>query len=248
MSFNTLSDQLAHASKKFSRACDQINILKQRIAELIRMFSYCDPNLAVNNQQASNPTEATYNSATYTTHSTNNFNVSIFKESIRQQIENLQSVKTAYLMYAHSKADEITRLQCELYGEEAVRVAYGGVASEAATSTSEVDQSRLSQEELQSQNETDYTNETPFIAHHSTLEPQPESHGYQESVQVNIYQAESSSRRTSENDNNNDQNYWTPWDFSANQDILLDDHTQFRQASAASSSQVQLIEYDFLTA
>lgn len=48
----------------------------------------------------------------------------VFREQIRQQIENLQSVKTAYFMYAHRKADEITKLQCELYGEDAVREAY----------------------------------------------------------------------------------------------------------------------------
>ena len=62
--------------------------------------------------------EGTYDASTKKKH------LSVLRESIRQQIENLQGVKTAYFMYAHRKADEITKLQCELYGEETVMAAY----------------------------------------------------------------------------------------------------------------------------
>lgn len=51
-------------------------------------------------------------------------NVNRFRETVRQQIENLQSIKSVYFIYANTKADEITRLQCELYGADAVRMAY----------------------------------------------------------------------------------------------------------------------------
>lgn len=47
-----------------------------------------------------------------------------FRETTRMQIENLHCVQTAYLMYAQRKADEITRIQCELYGEDVVRAVY----------------------------------------------------------------------------------------------------------------------------
>ncbi|RNA42052.1 hypothetical protein BpHYR1_037135 [Brachionus plicatilis] len=98
---------LQKATKKFTKSCDQIKLLKQRIAELIKMFSFTEnlDALSLTSERAS-------------------FNKNLFNETIRQQIENLQSIRTAYIMYARKKADEITKLQCDLYGEDAVQEAY----------------------------------------------------------------------------------------------------------------------------
>lgn len=105
--------ELEKATKKFTKSCDQIKLLKQRITELIKMFSYTETldGLPVTSERPS-------------------FNKNVFNETIRQQIENLQSIRSAYVMYAHKKADEITKLQCELYGEDAVREAYEMVRNE----------------------------------------------------------------------------------------------------------------------
>jgi hypothetical protein len=200
MSFTTLNNELVHASKKFARACEQIKILKQRIAELIRMFSY-------SSEQSQITTTANNNNNTVESpnaNNNNNFNANIFKESIRQQIENLQSVKTAYFMYAHRKADEITRLQCELYGEDTVRASYENASPEvliSATSTTE------------SQDEDDDDHE------HND---QDDEHNQ---VQFNTQETSSSSN---ENTNNN----WPHWNAPNQQQ----------------TAQIQLIEYDFLTA
>ena len=102
----TLNARLAHESKKFVKACDQIKMLKRRISELVGMFSFCDPN------QMESANDAEEDDITNSCS-----NVNLFRESIRQQIENLQNIKRAYFIYANKKADEITRLQCELYGE-----------------------------------------------------------------------------------------------------------------------------------
>ena len=114
--------RLAKASNKFLKACDQIKILKQQIAELIAMFTYYDPQ------------SSTFQNQKQTLES--DLNVTCLRERVRQQIETLQGVKTAYFMYAHQKADEITKLQCELYGEDAVREAYENGTSTQATSSS----------------------------------------------------------------------------------------------------------------
>ncbi len=81
-------ERLENVSMKFVKACDQIKLIKQRISELINIF----------------------------THDTSNSECSLnatFTETIRQQIENLQSIKNAYFLYAHRKAAEINKLQCE---------------------------------------------------------------------------------------------------------------------------------------
>lgn len=112
----SLNERLAHTSKKFYKSCEQIKLIKQRIGELINVFKYCDQELATIDcgeleREPQSPEQRSNH-------------LSIFKESIRQEIENLQCIKTAYFVYAHRKADEITKLQCELFGEEAVREAY----------------------------------------------------------------------------------------------------------------------------
>lgn len=195
-----LNTQLASASKKFYKSCEQIKVIKQHISELISVFSYCDQEInRLSQEHVSNlsqtvststmsstavdetrsvttitPTSTLFSSQDHTysiisSSSPSSFNrtisseyevedmssllsssfllysgdnemlvsdettsgfiskkkhLSVFRESIRQQIENLQCVKTAYFMYAHRKADEITKLQCELYGEDIVREAY----------------------------------------------------------------------------------------------------------------------------
>lgn len=191
-----LSSELASASRKFYKSCEQIKVIKQRIGELVDMFAYCEQeinrirttttitgiahshnhaSLAACSQTPSSTSVlvesasissrdsrlANLNMSNNTSSSSFNYSddldysdradllqdcdemnvvvfsssendaslsssshMSAFRESIRQQIENLHCVKTAYFMYAHHKADEITRIQCELYGEDAVREAY----------------------------------------------------------------------------------------------------------------------------
>jgi hypothetical protein len=128
---NEISERLAHSSRKFARTCDQIRMLKRRISELIGLYGYYE-NMPSSSGAASVDAHATSASATNAievaavTESANSTSESgeLIKEFVRREIESLQRVKSAYLMYAYRKADEITRLQCELYGEDAVREAY----------------------------------------------------------------------------------------------------------------------------
>ena len=133
----TLNDRLAQASKKFTKACEQIKFLKQQISEYIGMFTYNDglgpfdsnDSLASVTQQQSamNGYLIQSNRSILNTHILNNaddFNHNLARENIRHKIEALQNFKSIFFMYAHQKAEEITKLQCELYGEEAVREAY----------------------------------------------------------------------------------------------------------------------------
>ena len=292
MSLNTLNDQLVHASKKFAKACDQIKILKQRIAELLRMFSYCDPSLAsnnnnninnyntntnnytnnttsnnnsnINNNNNSNyinpnstSTQTSETTTTSTTTNSNTFNASVFKDTIRQQIETLQSVKTAYFMYAQKKADEITRLQCELYGEDAVRLAYENASPDVLVSASDAGQASISQQEEighqeQTQNESNNNNNNDLlVATRSTNIDQRElinNDNDETSYGQTLTTSDSTQRSSSIGDNSEQQTYWTPWNFNVNPiETPMNDRMQFRQANT-SNSQVQLIEYDFLTA
>jgi len=134
----TLNDRLAQASKKFSKACEQIKLLKQQISEYIGMFTYNDGsqlsessfNINNNNnnqdehQIALNGYLIQSNITVNNYSNLNDFDHRLARENIRQKIETLQNFKSIFFMYAHQKAEEITKLQCELYGEEAVREAY----------------------------------------------------------------------------------------------------------------------------
>lgn len=129
----SLNDRLAQASKKFTKACEQIKLIKQQISEYIGMFAYNDGSqfssdsiLSTQQQMLINGGHLfqTNNSTTTTTQQNDDFNHNIARENIRQKIETLQNFKSIFFMYAHQKAEEITKLQCELYGEEAVREAY----------------------------------------------------------------------------------------------------------------------------
>ena len=117
-----LNTQLSIASKKFYKSCEQIKVIKQHISELMSMFSYCEQEMSRLSQEQVTQTQTQTQTLIPTT---TKKHLSVFRESIRQQIENLQGVKTAYFTYAHRKADEITKLQCELYGEDTVIAAYG---------------------------------------------------------------------------------------------------------------------------
>jgi len=147
----TLNDRLAQASKKFTKACEQIKLLKQQISEYIGMFTYNDglgPFVDSTSNVDSLATSATTSTSTtagqqqsalngyliqshrttilnsHILNTADDFNHNLARENIRQKIETLQNFKSIFFMYAHQKAEEITKLQCELYGEEAVREAY----------------------------------------------------------------------------------------------------------------------------
>ena len=175
MSFDELESRLSRTSNKFGKACNQIQALKQRIAQLMASFSFYD---RINQQtsSSSNSNSTTNNNGccslvgssrhfiridgleAYENNIEIDFNVSTLKESLRMQIESLQSVKTAYVVYARRKADEITRLQCDLYGEEAVREAYGqeAVLPNDSHQQQQQQQQQHQQQTIPSHNEPQY--------------------------------------------------------------------------------------------
>lgn len=126
----SLNDRLAQASKKFTKACEQIKLIKQQISEYIGMFAYNDGSQFSSDSILSTQQQLLINGGhlfqtnNSTTQQNDDFNHNIARENIRQKIETLQNFKSIFFMYAHQKAEEITKLQCELYGEEAVREAY----------------------------------------------------------------------------------------------------------------------------
>lgn len=125
-----LNDQLTKASKKFHKSIKQIKLVRQQIVQLASLFAYCDEeiNLAIVQQQQyvlnsdNDDQVAAETSIERLSRRRNHLNA--FKESIRQQIENLQCIKTAFLIYADRKADDIFKIQVDLFGEERVRQAY----------------------------------------------------------------------------------------------------------------------------
>ncbi len=178
MTVVALNDRLAVASKKFTRACEQITLLKQQIAVYISMFASC--NETIHNDLSQNAS----------------------REMVRQKIETLQNFKTIFFKYAHQKAEEITKIQVELYGDEAVQEAYQNSGGEEPagpeTTTNDSDIEREEQEGLT----------TNYWGDNNEYEPSQEF-----------------------NFNNNNNN------------------TNIEQVGTASTtSQLQLIEYDFLTA
>lgn len=233
-----LNERLAQASKKFSKACDQIKLLKQRIAELIKIFSYCDQ--SNNHQQifasesSPTPTVSTATSTPVTDDNQTylnliskndqlilnekNANINLFKETIRHQIENLQSIKTAYFMYAHKKADEITKLQCELYGEDAVREAYEMASPEALLPASASNHESENEDSNDIETETELETENEFDLNQSNNVEQTEN------FNASLHQSDSSQV--------DQENYWTPWD------VTQQDHQEssFNFSTSANSS------------
>ena len=120
---SALNNRLESASKKFTKACEQIKLLKQQLAVYIAMLSSYNSDAHSSNSTTTN-THLISRSEQKELDKTPNFSVNVSKDMIRQKIETLQDFKNIVFVYAHQKADEITKLQCELYGEEAVRDAY----------------------------------------------------------------------------------------------------------------------------
>ena len=162
----SLDERLELASKKFTKACEQIKVLKQQITVNLTMYA--------------NFTEMPDETA-------HDLNLNRNRETLRQKIETLQNFKNIFYMYAHRKADEITKIQCELYGEDAVRNAYDGT------------------------NNTSNNNDQ------------------ETSNEINGHVAVEGVVATNENDESWTEGYWT-------------------NESNAAHSQLQLTEYDFLTA
>ena len=134
-STSELIKRLKKESNKFVKACDQIKLVKNRISELLNLF---------NEQQHGE--------------STNQMKKS---EKLRLEIESLQSIKSAFFLYANRKADEITRLQCELYGEEAVRMAYDTAPVSALEPVPSNEQHRVAEDQT--------TTTTTTTAEHDNL-------------------------------------------------------------------------------
>lgn len=125
---SVLNNRLAKASKKFTKACEQIKLLKQQLTVYISMLS----SYSTDNQPTSNnPIQSTHLTRAEQKELDRKpgYNAILSREMIRQKIEALQDFKNIVFMYAHQKADEITKIQCELYGEEAVRDAYDNNSS-----------------------------------------------------------------------------------------------------------------------
>lgn len=129
----SLDERLALASKKFTKACEQIKVLKQQITVNLTMYANF-----TEMQESPTPT-------TTTTQPTDGLSLNRNRETLRQKIETLQNFKNIFYMYAHRKADEITKIQCELYGEDTVRSAYDG--STVSTSEQEINESSSSEQE-----------------------------------------------------------------------------------------------------
>ena len=126
---------------------------------------------------------ATNVNTTSAENSSTTINVNRFRETVRQQIENLQSIKSVYFIYANTKADEITRLQCELYGEDAVRMAYetsNAADTSPSSSSSHHNSSSSSRNSARSEaseanNHSDPQLSTNYFMDTSTSRPQNDS-------------------------------------------------------------------------
>ena len=196
----TLNDRLAQASKKFTKACDQIKVLKQQLAVNTALFTDY-------NDLLESPSAHTDRQDFHCELDDDEFNYQLSREMLRQKIETLQNFKTIFFMYAHQKAEEITKIQCELYGEDAVREAY-----EANPAAQQSDN-----QPLDSTNETEQTND---MNTDDTFEFQQED----------------------------DNNTWTQSNYWAEHFEPSQVDTTNQESHNFQPSQLQLIEYDFLTA
>lgn len=155
---SVLNNRLAKASKKFTKACEQIKLLKQQLTVYISMLSSYttdnQPSTSNNNQIQS--TQILTRAEQKELDRKPGYNAILSREMIRQKIEALQDFKNIVFMYAHQKADEITKLQCELYGEDAVRDAYDNNSSSSQEYTPEFDNT-VESEDVQETNSDDLT-------------------------------------------------------------------------------------------
>ena len=120
MNSKELNEQLLKVSKKFNKACNQIKLIKQEMARCVTLLNYYDTVESTSNGSQECPEQE----PSSLTIKTSSINYTLFKQHLSFKLDSLKNVQSAYFVYAHRKADEITRLQCEIYGEEAVREAY----------------------------------------------------------------------------------------------------------------------------
>lgn len=205
-----LNDRLAAASKKFTKACEQIKLLKQQLAVYIAMFSNFN-DVQENSNSSRNNSNNTDELQISNQLSGIDYNINLSRETVRQKIESLQNFKNVFFMYAHQKAEEITKLQCQLYGEDAVRDAY-----ETQSETIEPEPVIFSNTDREETNENE-TNEIVSNQFNDNSEMADEENSRWEQPS----------------------NYWNSYDqHLTNQQNELSNRP----------SQLQLIEYDFLTA
>ena len=92
----SLNDRLAQASKKFTKACEQIKLIKQQISEYIGMFAYNDGSQFSSDSILSTQQQLLINGGhlfqtnNSTTQQNDDFNHNIARENIRQKIETLK--------------------------------------------------------------------------------------------------------------------------------------------------------------
>lgn len=229
----TLNDRLAQASKKFTKACEQIKLIKQQISEYIGMFAYSDgsqfaaaSDLSVEQQLLYNNGHLFVSSTTMSGGDDAGFtNATLARESLRQKIETLQNFKSIFFMYAHQKAEEITRLQCELYGEEAVREAYDMAPPEVL---------------IPANNENDTTNDE-----NDSSSDLNDSTASDDSLLEQIYNT--NSNNNSFNDTNftsGEQTDNETW-MSRHESPLSNENTLNSNQTTSTTAQLQLIEYSF---
>lgn len=118
MSFNCaeidkLNTLLSRVTKKFLRACEQVQAMNKKLANLCHIYGemeqVCGMSGGVGQQPASDQRP---------------FNYNMMLSGLVQQIESVRDIKQVYVVYARRKADEITSIQSKLYGEQIVLDAY----------------------------------------------------------------------------------------------------------------------------
>lgn len=259
-----LNNKLAHASKKFYKSCDQIKLIKQRISDLIGVFTYCeqeinrlsqlsnseangnnqsirndhnynliDPNLVSmnvldvrNGSNSSGSTSSEYEesiprrtSKEINCNSKATTHINIFRDQIRQQIESLQCVKTVYFMYAHRKADEITKLQCEIYGEDAVREAYEQAEPDALMPVAATYSTN---------------NNRQFVDDNNAIE-------FNEADSISLFNQQNSSTSVENSISHRNDSNWSPWNFNQFYpfSVFSSDFTEYtNRENLSNSSQV----------
>jgi hypothetical protein len=143
-----LSDLLEKSSKKFLKSCDEIKIINKKLSHLLNSYTQCEEEIT--NQEKwneQNDTKSTTNNNKdpfFLRHDlerlefmSQNFKCDLMRNFLSQEIEHLKNMKQVYLIYARRKASEITQLQNELYGEEAVQEAYQTVQMPSIANDSE---------------------------------------------------------------------------------------------------------------
>jgi len=193
-----LTDRLEIATKKFTKACGQIKLLKQQIAVYLALFA------------SHNENRATVES---------DFNVNTSREILKEKINTMQNFTSVFLMYAHQKADEIAKIQCQLYGDDAVRNAYENISTEAPENHNN-NNNNFNNDNMGNNFESNDIGRDQVVEEEVSSSSLAEESSYSESAW--------------------EQGYWGTYE-----PISSVDHSQ---ELTNRPSQLQLIEYDFLTA